>query len=81
MDDDKIQQFYSSFEDNKKMYEEENADTVDVLFTMINFDAFKTRMLVAKKGMVDVDSNSTEDAADKNAFTKVNISDQYTMYK
>ena len=69
-----------SFEDNKKLYEQENADTVDVLFTMINFDAFKKKMIVAKKGMSN-DLNNKSNAADENHFKKVDIDEQWKLFQ
>ena len=52
-----MKDFYSTFEANKKRYEEENTDTVDILFSMVNFDAFKKKMNLAKRGMIDVESD------------------------
>lgn len=42
--DDDILEFYSSFGDKMKAYEELNKDAVDFLFEMIEFDKFKSKM-------------------------------------
>ena len=41
--DEQMQAFFATFEDNKQRYVQENTDTVDLLFTMINFDALRKR--------------------------------------
>ena len=47
---------------------------------MINFDAFKKKMIQAKVGMIDVESKVSNDA-DANAFKKINIEDEYKLYQ
>ena len=64
--DDQIAAFLLSFKDNKKTYEDDNTDTVDALYAMIDFDKFKEKMIQAKKGMKNDEIKSTNtDTADK----------------
>ena len=64
--DDQIAAFLLSFKDNKKTYEDDNTDTVDALYAMIDFDKFKEKMIQAKKGMKNDENKSTNtDTADK----------------
>lgn len=51
--DDTIQAFYDALKDDKTKYEEENSDTMEMLYGVIDFDNFKVKMVEAKKGMVD----------------------------
>ena len=55
-----IKGFYLSLEAKKASYEQENADTMDILFTMINFESFKKKMLAAKRGMIDDEAASPD---------------------
>ena len=74
--DDEMLEFYSTFEDNRKLYEADNSDAFDTLFTMINFDAFKKQMVTANRGMIDIESTQVN-AADKNTFKKLDINEQW----
>ena len=60
LSDDAILDFYSTFADHRKEYEQEDADTVDTLFGMIEFDDFKRRMVEAKKGMTDTEGSTAD---------------------
>ena len=42
--EDDIIEFYGSFEDNLKVYEAKDRETLDFLFEMIEFDKFKAKM-------------------------------------
>lgn len=61
--DDQVKHFYTTFPDNLKHYEGVNKDTVDTLFAFTDFDAFKKKMLIYKRGMDDgsLAKNATED--------------------
>lgn len=51
--DEEISQFYTSFPDKKQHYEQINVNTVDALFSFIDFDRFKKEMLEMKKSIED----------------------------
>ena len=51
--DEDIKAFYGSFAANLKSYETINSDTVDTLFGFQDFDTFKKKMLMYKRGMDD----------------------------
>ena len=51
--DEQVKSFYTTFSDNLKHYENVNKDTVDTLFAFTDFDAFKKKMLMYKRGMDD----------------------------
>ena len=40
-----ISQFLTTFKDNMETYEYHNSDTVDILFSFIDFQQFKSQML------------------------------------
>lgn len=42
--EDDVLEFYTTFQDKMKAYEQINKDTVDFLFEMIEFDKFKSKM-------------------------------------
>ena len=51
---------------------------MDILFTLINFDAFKSKMVSAKKVMVNEETPSTSDG---DGFQKVDIDSQYQLFQ
>ena len=51
--DEEINHFYTSFADKKQHYEQINVNTVDALFSFIDFDRFKKEMLEMKKSIED----------------------------
>ena len=54
--DDEIQNFYTSFKDNLKVYEEIDMETVDVLFGFVDFEKFKEKLNIYKKGIQQEDA-------------------------
>lgn len=51
--EEQVKTFYASFAANLSKYENINKDTVDNLFGFQDFDAFKKKMLMYKRGMDD----------------------------
>ena len=51
--DEQLKNFYTTFASNLKHYESVNSDTMDTLFAFQDFDAFKKKMLMYKRGMDD----------------------------
>ena len=49
--DDEINDFYTSFGENKDTYEKRNPSTVDSLYSFIDFDRFKNDMIQMKKSV------------------------------
>ena len=43
--------FYDAFGDNLAKFEEENKDTLDLLYSFVDFAKFKAQMLSAKKAL------------------------------
>ena len=66
--DEEINNFYTSFPDKKAHYETVNINTVDALFSFIDFDRFKKEMLEMKKsiddktGTTSIEVNKTDSA-------------------
>jgi hypothetical protein len=48
-----VKNFYAAFAGNLSGFETVDKDTVDVLFGFLDFEAFKKKMLVYKRGMDD----------------------------
>jgi len=46
-------------------YKEKNSDVLDILFSMTEFEKFKTQMINFKKGMVDKDQKQIEEELKK----------------
>jgi len=55
--DDEINGFYTSFPDNKAAYEQRNSNTVDSLYSFIDFDRFKNDMIQMKKSVTNTEGN------------------------
>jgi len=55
--DDEINDFYTSFGDNKAAYEQRNSNTVDSLYSFIDFDRFKNDMIQMKKSVTNTEGN------------------------
>lgn len=66
--------------DKKAEYEAENQDTVDMLFSMIEFDEFKKKMIVAKKGCIDSEGTEKDDEAIKE-YQKLQIEDEWGTFQ
>lgn len=56
--DDEINSFYTSFPEKKEHYEQINVNTVEALFSFIDFDKFKKDMLEMKKSIDDTSGTS-----------------------
>lgn len=54
--DEDIKNFYLSFKDNLKVYEEIDMETVDVLFGFVDFAKFKERLIIYKNGLTAEDA-------------------------
>ena len=50
---DQVKTFYETFEANMSNYETVNKQTVDQLYSLLDFDQFKKKMLMYKRGMDD----------------------------
>jgi len=48
-----MENFYSTFKENFKAYEEKDPDTVDTLFSMLDIQKFVANMVECKKGVKD----------------------------
>lgn len=71
--DAEIEEFLSSFEQNKDAYMANNADTVDTLYSFIDFMHFKKQMIEFKKSI----SQSAE-AINESGFTNKSENDTLT---
>jgi hypothetical protein len=67
-----IEAFLSTFEQNKAAYTETNADTVDTLFSFIDFEHFKKSLIDMKKAAT---SDNTE-AINEAGFTNKSENDK-----
>ena len=68
--DAEIEAFLGSFEQNKDTYSATNADTVDTLYSFIDFMHFKKLMLEFKKS-----TNENADAINESGFTNKSEND------
>ena len=59
--DEEVNDFYTTFQDKKAEYEARNVDTVDALYSFIEFDRFKKEMLDFKKSQTHTTGGVTED--------------------
>ena len=58
--EDQVIEFYGSFEENMKVYEAEDKETMDFMFELIDFDKFKARMCGQKASFLAEQRNSEE---------------------
>jgi hypothetical protein len=65
--DEDIEIFYNEFKGDVKEFEKEDMDTVDILYSMVDFNKFKKSMLTYVKGAVDL-KETTEETDQQNAI-------------
>lgn len=53
-----VSAFYDALKDNLARFEETNKDTVDMLYSFIDFDKFKAQMLMIKKNLETRDAGT-----------------------
>ena len=58
--DEDIETFYKEFKADAKEFSKENADTVDILYGMVDFNKFKQSMLNYVKGGIDTKETDQE---------------------
>ena len=78
-DEEAFATFLESLAEKKGEYEAENADTVNILFSMIEFDQFKKKMLEAKKGLVDSESTAEDEDA-LQEYHKLQVEDEWANF-
>lgn len=80
--DDQLNDFYTSFPDKKADYEKRNENTVNSLYSFIDFDKFKSDMLEMKKSMDSKDDKATDfDEFTKMSKQNVGIDEHIKIYQ
>ena len=59
--DEEVDEFYTSFKEESKVYITANEDVMDLLFGLVDFQKFKRSVLEYKKGCID--DKATEDSS------------------
>ena len=72
-----LEPFYKGFKANIKLYEAENPDVVDTLYTFIDFQKFKDNILEIKKS-IDYKGTGNE-GSDKKGFLVLSFDDFYKL--
>ena len=73
--DEQVKHFYTTFPDNLKAYEQVNKETMDTLFAFQDFDSFKKKMLMYKRGMDDKTLTAPSAEDDKGILPIKNLVD------
>lgn len=64
-----IEQFYEDFKQDMKLYEQEDLDTVDILYSMVDFVKFKKSMLTYVKGAINTTATKEEESEQNQLMT------------